>query len=1632
MRPASPQKMSPSVLDSPRFFDEETLSAWATTKRGDGDKMVREAQVAAPLSAMRNLGVAPYNSISETLLPNKTRAINGDPIGIELVRGLHGPNDETWSVVVDGILQKEGFSSFRRDPENNRKFICTLPPGVDKEIDDTTYARPLSIAIRLESEAITPLSAYGQVYQTLHTIEHESREEHGEQPTGNRFNIDWYRTSDISSKAVSTPYPVWVPPHTALGIISYKQENRRREQRFWTSVFNSVVGLANGLTEAVEMGRNRAYAEFTQEQLTQNYSASIFNYFTKVNNLVSEDDEDKIKLRITKSKLVSRPTKGGKKITPLSYPDEAKLKDDDSLKTGLFVIGGNSSCAVKDMTRYFEIFTQVCEEIKKELLEAEKLGLLGTYFNDNDLRKFIQLMRAYLHVNVKDVKALVFFDALFNAKPNPSVSALLRNQTEQTIASGSSTPGPRSFALHYIYSNCNDNSGKISNVQRLLGASETDRDAFMKEYGKGTGIDDDKDAKSLSEDNRDYAFVYDRFQWKTRNQTLVEKSIHVFVKEFDDSMPYEFVFQSSKYDGINAHAVYTDAVEKVDKLDDAASKFLNCMVLAYDEKETTILKAIKRAANTKIPNPVKKLGKNISSSLIHDKFVRGTATTMVQAFSGGLKKIIGDDTDLKGPFNIDICNLQDRIAEIRLVSRLVIPIVDKENDPHIQIQQISKRVADEIQRSNILSTDSSDTTKPKDGDPPSTFDLEDPQKFAQRLTAHAKEVYSDCGEQMYNYLEQQEMDRQSLSDVYLQEDEDDLSVLDEKPVFIIRELPQIVLSSPPITFQWHQYLYTFPNYKLIKKLGGSNKLKLTASALVGLAMGAWTFVRSSQAYKTESEALENEARVNELKSAMAIGFSFFSNRGVAASWLSVPVTVILQSPIFPMALDSLASAFPQLGSAIKAADTLKEIAPVVLSLRTAYLVTEGIFGASTTWNLRSEERYEKYQQIQNKLLGTPIKSCISNGMACMNGFRSQTEKVQQKLFGIQVQSGIAYNQANGERFIFRQIYYASEEIVDVIEIGFPLIHTNDDWVNVPNSNSLSLLPPESVFYKLYEAEQMRSIHMHKYETIVGGRNSAPYSVRTPSEIAAQSVILETRQVVRRWRKDITGEHLMQSELELVFGLLNRSMEMIKLVYGSSGGTVLVSGDDILWTCLRSGSFSRLALRHLPLFQSMMLQRDRGIKPFQTYYKMPRRKMMLEFVDAMARETQRLKQNSTIPMFTQVIEIRDLARHVAMSFEKVIAMMNQNATVPQIQSALVMVASAAAHDLLVVRTDKHGIQAGLGKFRFSIFDELNKVMSEAKEKKEARSVSIQEALVYKSYKDVVKTNGWAARRVDLPEMKEFEFGKSKPSVDDITATLAETNITSAGATFYCPMGDTVENAPVPTPFMVQALSRRTVEMNDLKTALQQVQESLKKLQDDPSASDDSLYVLDSYSNERFPTGAARHPLAIQATRNKRVLVHLSELGVDNDDSVIESSEMFGRPSDAEIHSVEIPGVGMYILDYILDGSVDHELIRTRMLTARRVGFDAERFMFGIKLCRSIGPSSTKPLVVKLRSVEQVLSFAIGASLAYKWYDFDVYDYVVLVEDVAAATRALEYLRDKVESALSVGVTTYLLSEVAVCL
>ena len=152
----------PSVLDSPRFFDDETLSAWhlATTGVDDGPTTDK---VASTVGRVKRAipGVRLYDSMTQDYLPQQTaRSENGDPIAVEIVRGLDNPLDQEWKVVVDGVLQSKGHR-LQQDEENPRRFVCKLPKGVDS-VDNAKYARPVVIAIRLENEALAPLVARGK------------------------------------------------------------------------------------------------------------------------------------------------------------------------------------------------------------------------------------------------------------------------------------------------------------------------------------------------------------------------------------------------------------------------------------------------------------------------------------------------------------------------------------------------------------------------------------------------------------------------------------------------------------------------------------------------------------------------------------------------------------------------------------------------------------------------------------------------------------------------------------------------------------------------------------------------------------------------------------------------------------------------------------------------------------------------------------------------------------------------------------------------------------------------------------------------------------------------------------------------------------------------------------------------------------------------------------------------------------------------------------------------------------------------------------------------------------------------------------------------------------------------------
>ena len=300
----SPDNIPPSVLDSPRFFDDETLSAWHVVGKPEN------SQVACTVPQMMRASsdMEPYTSMVQRYYPDtKTRnEENGEPIAIEIVRGFDNPLDEEWKIVIDGVLQKEGFA-YRKDPTNDRRFVCTLPRGVDS-VQDDLFVRPVVIAVRLENEAIAPLSAKGRMYQTMLTTEHDNTPTEDVLAMGNAFDVKVYRTSHSSSDVVKLPYPMWIPPHLALGIVSFEETMRKAEIESWKNGLSLIAQSYNAYNQAFYLGQLKKFTELKEANDANNATISQVNNVIRVANNLAPGSNTITDVTLKKLKAtVSRP-----------------------------------------------------------------------------------------------------------------------------------------------------------------------------------------------------------------------------------------------------------------------------------------------------------------------------------------------------------------------------------------------------------------------------------------------------------------------------------------------------------------------------------------------------------------------------------------------------------------------------------------------------------------------------------------------------------------------------------------------------------------------------------------------------------------------------------------------------------------------------------------------------------------------------------------------------------------------------------------------------------------------------------------------------------------------------------------------------------------------------------------------------------------------------------------------------------------------------------------------------------------------------------------------------------------------------------------------------------------------------
>ena len=252
-----------------------------------------------------------------------------------------------------------------------------------------------------------------------------------------------------------------------------------------------------------------------------------------------------------------------------------------------------------------------------------------------------------------------------------------------------------------------------------------------------------------------------------------------------------------------------------------------------------------------------------------------------------------------------------------------------------------------------------------------------------------------------------------------------------------------------------------------------------------------------------------------------------------------------------------------------------------------------------------------------------------------------------------------------------------------------------------------------------------------------------------------------------------------------------------------------------------------------------------------------------------------------------------------------------------------------------------------------------------------------------------------------------------------------------------MGSVLERAPSASPFMVQSLSRREVSLHRVKMAIVAIKRSMQKVDGKAQLPTNTIDSFGTHADEasKLPVAAARHPLCIQVTSTRqaksRVVVHLSERGVDVDDS---KTPQLKRP-EGDVATLDLFRDSLFVMDSLISGTVDHAELRRRMLAARRVGFDCERFLFAFQLSMHATQSPSPRVAVRIRSEEQLVSFCTAKAMLdamYPTQQVDEASFVAVVDDAASAEQVLDHLQSKVQSALGKGLTHLMLAEFATCL
>ena len=569
-------------------------------------------------------------------------------------------------------------------------------------------------------------------------------------------------------------------------------------------------------------------------------------------------------------------------------------------------------------------------------------------------------------------------------------------------------------------------------------------------------------------------------------------------------------------------------------------------------------------------------------------------------------------------------------------------------------------------------------------------------------------------------------------------------------------------------------------------------------------------------------------------------------------------------------------------------------------------------------------------------------------------------------------------------------------------------YSNDQWYLVPDSNSLTLLPPADVVDALYETSSLRRIPVDAVvRRVVGtsggvrdaqGQNVAATS---PMEVAARSAHAELMNNIRGVRSaQLTGENLMHSAGQVGLELAKNGARIIKTLYDTRVNGHFVLGDDILWSCMTGGVAARLALRHVSLFVRAQLdlsQQPAAESPNPAY-----RRLMQEFADAWVAQAVQVAR-SEAQNIPHVVDKEVMAVEAVRSFERVKSLLFDDKDSKS--NSLYVVASAFAP---LLRTSGYPTDTGNAPmFAPGVEEHIRRHVGAAKRFEDQK---ITKPSMLRQTKQRIAS--WASRRIDSLPMRSW---RPTSGVENLVDSLAGIKIENGNGrtqdssalksvrNYYCPMGSHVESLPGRAPFATESLGNRLVWLNDLRRAAQNVRRHVTTSPDDDDESHATVltnFIPDVGKSIENVRGLQRHPLTVSALSNKTARVFLSQSGIVVEEAIAQPDALLGAVQDLD-------------RDHRIGRNVER-----RVANMRTAAFNADRLHHALNLINAAADEERVNVFVPDARVAVALIIAVSLQLKDEATSTaqQVFAYVPDPEVAASVVAVATELEQRSEAAL----------------